>query len=72
MNTYRMMRKAVSKLLSYKFWSFTAAVVTVLMAVPVITEYMKGNPEIEVTVGGYIVNKNNEINLYYVIPSFFH
>ena len=62
-----MMRKAFSKLLSYKFWSFTAAVVTV-----VIKEYMKGNPEIEVTVGGYIVNKNNEINLYYVIPSFFH
>lgn len=69
---YRMMRKAFSKLLSYKFWSFSAAVVTVLMAVPVIKEYMKGNPEIEVTVGGYIVNKNNEINLYYVIPSFFH
>ena len=66
---YRMIRKAFSKLLSYKFWSFTAAVVTVLMAVPVIKEYMKGNPEIEVTVGGYIVNKNDEINLYYVIPS---
>lgn len=69
---YRMMRKAFSKLLFYKFWSFTAAVITVLMAVPVIKEYMKGNLEIEVTVGGYIVNKNDEINLYYVIPSFFH
>ncbi|WP_368335916.1 hypothetical protein [Phocaeicola dorei] len=67
-----MMRKTFSELLFYKFWSFAAAVVTVLMAVPVIKEYMKGNPEIEVTVGGYIVNNNDEINFYYVIPSFFH
>ena len=32
---------------------------------------MKGSSEIEVAVDGYIVNKNDEINLYYVIPSFF-
>lgn len=65
----QMMKKVFAKLLSYKFWSFAAAIVTVLMAIPVVKESMRSNPEVEITVKDYIVRKDCKISLYYVIPN---
>jgi len=65
----QMMKKVFAKLISYKFWSFAAAIVTVLMAIPVVKESMRSNPEVEIMVKDYIVKKRHEISLYYVIPN---
>lgn len=49
------MKKLFRKLFSYKAWSYAAAIVTVLMAIPVLKECMKKLPTIDVSVGKYWV-----------------
>lgn len=62
------MKKLFSQLFSYKTWAFAAAVVTVLMAFPVLQEYIKSSPKIEVSVGNYLITDESEITLLYVVP----
>lgn len=63
------MKKWLLKLFSYKTWTYAAAVVTVLMAFPVVKEHMKSPPEVTVSVGDYLVTDQQTITLLYVVPN---
>ena len=63
------MKKLFRKLFSYKAWSYAAAIVTVLMAIPVLKECMKKLPTIDVSVGKYWVTDEEKVTLLYVVPN---
>ena len=63
------MKKFLCKIFSYKAWSYAAAIVTVLMAIPVLKECVKKPPTIEVSVGKYWVTDEEKVTLLYVVPN---
>lgn len=63
------MKKLFRKLFSYKALSYAAAIVTVLMAIPVLKECMKKLPTIDVSVGKYWVTDEEKVTLLYVVPN---
>ena len=63
------MKKLLRKIFSYKVWSYAAAIVTVLMAIPALKECMKKPPTIEVSVGKYWVTDEEKVTLLYVVPN---
>lgn len=63
------MKKLLCKIFSYKVWSYAAAIVTVLMAIPALKECMKKLPTIEVSVGKFWVTDEEKVTLLYVVPN---
>lgn len=63
------MKKFLCKIFSYKVWSYAAAIVTVLMAIPALKECMKKLPTIEVSVGKFWVTDEEKVTLLYVVPN---
>ena len=63
------MKKLLCKIFSYKVWSYAAAIVTVLMAIPALKECIKKLPTIEVSVGKFWVTDEEKVTLLYVVPN---
>lgn len=63
------MKELLCKFFSYKVWSYAAAIVTVLMAIPVLKECMKKPPTIDISVGKYLVTDEEIVTLLYIVPN---